>query len=201
MKYGERESEVREEHLVRHIGFAERWLARAKHEVTEGRQARSVLSLMLAEAEVHHARERTLPARAVALPRPSPALMLVGAAVLAALLHAGWTLLLPVGEMATTLSSAPTVVRFRQPGSTLALVPVVAAPQTSTPAAPLPDVLPRVQRVWRNMTRPAPVRPAMVQAPPVAPPAPISVAPVLLTDGDLIDLVIAAERSLRGEKR
>ena len=200
MEHDESERQVPEEHLARHIGFAERWLARAKQEVTDGQLARSVLTLLLAEAEVHHARERTLPAREVALPRPSIAMTILGATALMVLLLAGRSLFSPRGEMITGFTSAPAVVKFKQPGSTLALVPAVLTPE-QTVAAPAPRVpapLPRADRVWRNAARPS--RPA-AKPRPVSPVLIAPAAPVLLSDGDLIDLVIAAERSLRGEKR
>ncbi len=200
MEHDESERQVPEEHLARHIGFAERWLARAKQEVTDGQLARSVLTLLLAEAEVHHARERTLPAREVALPRPSIAMTILGATALMVLLLAGRSLFSPRGEMITGFTSAPAVVKFKQPGSTLALVPAVLTPE-QTVAAPAPRVpapLPRVDRVWRNATRPS--RPA-AKPRPISPAVTAPAAPVLVSDGDLIDLVIAAEQSLRGEKR
>jgi len=200
LEHDENARQVPEEHLARHIGFAERWLARAKQEVTDGQLARSVLTLLLAEAEVHHARERTLPAREAALPRPSMAMTILGATALLVLLLAGRSLFSPRGEMVTGFTSAPAVVKFKQPGSTLALVPAVLTPE-QTVAAPAPRVpapLPRADRVWRNAARPS--RPA-AKPRPVSPVLIAPAAPVLLSDGDLIDLVIAAERSLRGEKR
>ena len=200
MEHDESERQAPEEHLVRHIGFAERWLARAKQEVTAGQLARSVLTLLLAEAEVHHARERTLPARAAALPRPSPAMTILGAMALVVLLLAGRSLLLPKGEMVTGFTSAPAVVKFRQPGSTLALVPAVLLPErtVAAPAPRAPAARPRVDRVWRNTARPS--RPA-ARPQPASPAVTAPAALVLVSDGDLIDLVIAAERALRGEKR
>jgi len=200
LEHDENARQVPEEHLARHIGFAERWLARAKQEVTDGQLARSVLTLLLAEAEVHHARERTLPAREAALPRPSMAMTILGATALLVLLLAGRSLFSPRGEMVTGFTSAPAVVKFKQPGSTLALVPAVLTPE-QTVAAPAPRVPappPRTDRVWRNAARPS--RPA-AKPRPVSPVLIAPAAPVLLSDGDLIDLVIAAERSLRGEKR
>src|SRR5688572_28655366 len=47
--------------MIRHIGFAERWLARARAECTRGHVVRGALTLLLAEAEVHHAREAVTP--------------------------------------------------------------------------------------------------------------------------------------------
>ncbi|MDQ7850000.1 MAG: hypothetical protein QN152_02730 [Armatimonadota bacterium] len=205
------ERDAAQEHLVRHIGFAERWLARARQEVTDGRLARGILTLLLAEAEVHHARERTFPAREEVLPR-SPAVMTVlGAAALLALLLGGRSLLATRVEVAPGLAPPPAVVRFRQPGIMLALVPAVLTPEeTAAPpavAAPIPRVVPQarvasplqVKRVGRPSMRPA-ARPA--PTPRTAAAATLTSAPpTLVSDAELIDLVIAAERSLRGERR
>jgi len=202
------EPHATEEHLVRHIGFAERWLARAKQEVREGRLARGVLTLLLAEAEVHHARERTFPAREAALPRSPVAMTVLGAAALLALLLGGRSLLPSRVEVATGLAPAPAIVRFRQPGSMLALVPAVLTPEETTasaPLAPAPRVVPpravppKVERIRRSPTRPA-ARPAPAPRP-AAPAAGDAVSPALVSDAELVDLVIAAERSLRGERR
>jgi len=203
------EPHATEEHLVRHIGFAERWLARAKQEVREGRLARGVLTLLLAEAEVHHARERTFPAREAALPRSPVAMTVLAAAALLALLLGGRSLLPSRVEVATGLAPAPAIVRFRQPGSMLALVPAVLTPEETAaspaPLAPAPRVVPpravppKVERTRRSPTRPA-ARPA--PAPRHAAPATgDAVSSALVSDAELIDLVIAAERSLRGERR
>ena len=73
--------------MVRHIGFAERWLERAKREVAEGYLARSLLTLLLTEAEVHHAREASFPSpQSAVLPRPSTVPAILGATGLAAAL-------------------------------------------------------------------------------------------------------------------
>src|SRR3989304_5700274 len=61
LEHDESERQVPEEHLARHIGVAERGLARAKQEVTDGQLARSGLTLLLAEAGGHHPRGRTPP--------------------------------------------------------------------------------------------------------------------------------------------
>ena len=202
MEHDENARQVPEEHLARHIGFAERWLARAKQEVTDGQLARSVLTLLLAEAEVHHARERTLPAREAVLPRPSIAMTILGATALMVLLLAGRSLFSPRGEMITGFTSAPAVVKFKQPGSTLALVPAVLTPEPAV-AAPAPRAAPappRPDRVGRSATRVVTSKPA-AKPQSLSPSGAAPEQPVLLSEGDLIELVIAAERSLRGGKR
>jgi len=192
---GESDPET-QKNLVRQIGFAERWLVRAKQEVSAGNRARSVLNLLLAEAEVHHARETTAPAREMVLPRPAPLVTVLGIAFLAALLLAVPVLLAPP-DFSTEVATTAAVIRFKQQvGSTLALIPVVAAP--APPAVQTSPVAPAAPRaVPRPALRPA--APRLASARPVviiaAPPPP------LVSDTDLIDLVLAAERSLRGERR
>lgn len=187
--------------LVRQIGFAERWLARAREEVAEGQDARGVLSLLLAEAEVHHARERTLPVQESVATRPLPLVSILGGTLLAGLLLSGLALRIPSPpvarwEVPAALSPAPPIIRFKQSvGSTLALIPVVVAPiEQRAPASIRPlETAGRAVGEKRPVVRPA------VNRVPVAPAAAApAAAPVLVSDSELIDLVLAAERSLRG---
>jgi len=199
------------EHMVRHIGFAERWLARAKREVAEGNLARSLLTLLLAEAEVHHAREANAPSPRSAVPPRLPAVpAILGAAGLAALLVA-LSIFPPRGEIVEGIYPAPPVIRFNQQvGTTLALVSAVIAPsqhlQAADPASPARQARPMEaspaggERTSRVMPRLAARRVQSTQARP-APSVPETVTPSLVSDGDLLDLILTAERSLRREKR
>lgn len=194
-------TERRRDHLAHHIGFAERWLSRAKQEIAQGDLGRSLLTLLLAEAEVHHARSGTA-AREAALPRPSAAVTILGATALAAAILAGLAAALPRGDVAAALSSSPSVIRFKQPvGSTLALISLVVAPAPPTQAISAPPQVVAAARASRTPIRRLPARTAGPSRPaPASAPVPAA-APVLVSDGDLIDLVLAAERSLRGERR
>ena len=202
MVRGAHDPEIPEEALTRQIGFAERWLTRAKQEVSSGNRARGILALLLAEAEVHHARETAAPARAIALPRPAPIATLLAVGLLAGLLLAVPALLAPP-DLPTGTETTAAVIRFKhQVGSTLALIPVAAARGEETAVAAQPAAKPAA--VTRP-SRPAPIRRTMVRstvrrtasaprATAIAPP------PQLLSESELIDLVLAAERSLRGER-
>ncbi|HEV8339099.1 MAG TPA: hypothetical protein VGR25_05510 [bacterium] len=192
----------RRDQLSHHIGFAERWLTRAKGEVARGDLGRGQLTLLLAEAEIHHARAAEgAPATA---PRPHPVTMIVGTTLLAAALLSGLAAALPRSTVTSVLPSSPPMIRFKQPvGSTLALIPMVAAPQTPTQMLSAPARGPALAGAPRAAPRRSPVRTAVPSRPVSipAPPLPAAAPLVLVSDGDLIDLVLAAERSLRGEKR
>lgn len=199
---GDVKTERRRDHLTHHIGFAERWLARAKGEVARGDLGRSLLTLLLAEAEVHHARlQEATPAAAV--PRPHPLMTILGTTALAATLLAGLAAALPRSDVTSVLPPSPPVIRFKQPvGSTLALIPMVVAPAVPTQVISAPPRVPAVTGAARVPVRRMPVRAAVLprNVPASAPDQPAAPV-VVVSDGDLIDLVLAAERSLRGEKR
>jgi len=198
---GDVKTERRREHLAHHIGFAERWLRRARQEVARGDLGRGLLTLLLAEAEVHHARSGGVVLERAAN-RPSAVVTILGASALAAALLVGLAAALPQSDVAAVLPSSAPVIRFKQPvGSTLALIPMVVAPAPAEVIAAPPQVsavpgAPRTVSVRRPPVRSA----TATQSAPATGPAPV-VLPVLLSDGDLIDLVLAAERSLRGENR
>lgn len=193
------------ERVVRHIGFAERWLVRARQECTEGNLVRGLLTLLLAEAEVQHARDVTLPSQAAVLPRPSALAMIVGATGLAVVLLLALTGFPSKGELVTGGSGGPPVIRFEQSvGSTLALVPAVISSSPETQPAWLPQARSAApfeaspgggERVSRVAARRA--TPAKRGVPPLAKTPGTS---RLVSDADLIDLVLAAERSLRGKR-
>lgn len=193
------------EQVVRHIGFAERWLIRARQECTEGNLVRGLLTLLLAEAEVQHAREVSLPSQAAVLPRPSAVAMIVGATGLVVVLLLALTGFPSKDELVTGTSGAPLVIRFEQSvGSTLALVPAVisSSPETQptwlsqarhpAPSEASPGVGERASMVAARRATPAePGVPPLPKAPGTS---------RLVSDEDLIDLVLAAERSLRGKR-
>lgn len=202
MSSGDVQTERRRDHLAHQIGFAERWLRRAQEEVAQGDLGRSQLTLMLAEAEVHHARSGGAALQRAAT-RPSALFTILGAAGLAAALLAGLTAALPQTDVTGFLPSSPPVIRFRQPvGSTLAMLPMAVAPAVLTQATSAPPQVPVITGAPRRLgaRRPTVRAAAPTRSTPVDAPAPV-VVPQLVSDGDLIDLVLAAERSLRAENR
>lgn len=200
--------------LTERIAFAEGWLARARRQVQDGDQARGVLTLMLAEAEVHRARELNAVTADPGASRPAVARgAIVALAAAAALIGATVGVWRPAGPAAARDSAArdgirpPIVVLAGGTGSMLRMVQAPEAPvertvvrsvilrvtasssqaPASLAALPTPAAVP--------VTHPAPPRPESrpVAAPPEAAPS----APALLSEADLIDLVLATERSLR----
>src|SRR2546428_8973141 len=104
------------EQVVARIGFAQRWLDRAKRQCTDGNLPRSVLTLVLADAEVHHALEAAGgPARAQTRRITPAAFMLVGAVLVSALLLASRG----PAVSGVVSSPAPTLVRLSSSSGTL----------------------------------------------------------------------------------
>lgn len=211
------------EQVVVRIGFAERWLARARGQVVAGNLPRGILTLVLADAEVRHALE-------VAGARPSRPRMaspqLVRAVVIIAMLvtvSAVWLAPDPDIDIAA-IDKAPPVVTLPPGAGTLLHLfspglqtpATVSVPTTSPPAAvretpvriktrvPLPH-RPATQPMSVPASAPVTGPPQMstAQPTPVPPSAPVvqAIRPAVpqLSAGDLIDLVLAAERALRSD--
>src|SRR5947199_10793451 len=95
--------------VLTRIGFAQRWLDRAKRQCTDGNLTRTALTLVLAGAEVHHAIEATGAPAGEGTRSPTPfAFLLVRAGVDSAVLLAYRR---PVPSMAAS-SSPPPLVRL-----------------------------------------------------------------------------------------
>ncbi len=207
--------------LTERITFAENWLDRARREIQEGDLDRGTLTLILAEAEVHRAREVSMtaaaPATVARTRRPAwwrPAAVAATGFLLVGFLAAFWpkarveapeSTPLPIvrlsagaGTMLRMVTAPePTVertvekrviLRVPVPVSVTArddrpVLPAIASPGAAVRQGPVPQVA-------ASTTVPAPAGPAVVSV--AAPPA-----PVLLNEADVIDLVLAAERSLR----
>jgi hypothetical protein len=210
--------------LTERIAFAEEWLDRAKRQLADGNVAHGSLHLILAEAELHRAREVSGTPESLGAPRarraPWPVLGACAVAVAGIATAFLWQVsAVPVSADARA-ASWPVVTFSEQTGHMLRIV--------STPEAPLaPTIVERT--VERTIVKPMIVRvtvPAPAQPGPVAPSAPVvssvtapalvpaapqpahaSAAPPtatvfppaapVLSEADVIDLVLAAERSLR----
>lgn len=206
--------------LTRRITFAEDWLSRAKRQVEYGEQARGVLSLLLAEAEVHRARDLgtghvdTMPGRPG---RKLGTFAVLASAVAVAAAIGLWQ---PFGPFAWGTASAgevsphPIVTLSAGTGSMLRMVqapqpslerivtvPVVVQVMVPLPASPLT----MERTAERHPGASAPVRSTAAQPAPrraeasaaTAPPPTVSENSTLLSEAELIDLVLATERSLR----
>lgn len=207
------------EQIVARIGFAERWLERARGQVVAGNLTRGILTLVLANAEVHHALEvaGAQPSR----PRMSRPVLVRAVVTIAVLVtvSAVWLAADPNSDAATVDQAPPIVSLSPGVGMLLNLLspvspepPIVAISPTHTPAAvrevPVPLPLPShrppaIQPMSVSNKAPiqAPTQMSTAQPTPVTPPAPptqaIQPSVPQLTAGDLIDLVLAAERALR----
>src|SRR2546427_13044079 len=119
--------------VVARIGFAQRWLDRAKRQCTDGNLPRSVLTLVLADAEVHHALEAAGgPARAQTRRMTPAAFLLLGAALVSALLLASRG----PAVSGVVSSPAPTLGAFAPaPRELLEAVGLSAAMSRSTPVS------------------------------------------------------------------
>lgn len=201
--------------LTERIAFAEGWLVRARRQVQDGDQTRGVLTLMLAEAEVHRARELGAITADPGASRPAVARgAMVALAAAAALIGATVGVWRPAGPAAARDSAArdgirpPIVVLAGGTGSMLRMVQAREAPVERTVVRSVilrvtasPSQAPASLAALPTPAAPVPVThlaPPRPESRPVA--APLEAAPsapALLSEADLIDLVLAAERSLR----
>jgi hypothetical protein len=204
--------------LTERIVFAEDWLDRARRQLQQGEVAGGALAMLLAEAELSRAREAGLPTV-----RPEArARSWMSWAALAALAFGG--LVLALSAVAALRPGPAALARPAIPALTLAsgngeLLRLVRAPE---PAAERTVVRSRVVRIpvpvpapARRPAPPAPAAPVAVperQSPPAVHPSPApqaASAPLLapaaqpvpaaavLSEAEVIDMVLAAERSLR----
>ncbi|MBI4279167.1 MAG: hypothetical protein HY660_11995 [Armatimonadetes bacterium] len=242
--------------MIKHIGFTERWLRRARVECEEGAVARGVLTLSLAEAEIRRARELGVAAvargeagRAASAPRRQFAPVAVGILslllVLAiAMVAVPQALPLAIGpgaivplrsQIGVAASSTPAVTFDRPVGALLAMVQtppeaspvpapaaVAAAPQRQKPHAAPEETLTVGTMMVQQPAAALPVRVAAAEGParviepgpaaaareeaqparaaPAAEKTTVPQARPVVDGGDLIDLVLVAERTLRGPR-
>jgi len=215
--------------LSERITNAEDWLARARRQLERGETARGALTLLLAEAEVHRARELGVenepdleaPPRAHTARAHVAIGMLTVVALVAAIWASGVQPAVSPQPSADTMPSTIVMLSGGN-GSLLELVQTPAAAEAKTDESRTP-VRVRVVHVpvrqivtvpsaftvapvlaaSRPAVKPEPAPVAITApVPPVAPvdtPAPAAVQPAapVVSDANLIDLVLAAERSLR----
>lgn len=114
--------------VVTRIGFAERWLHRARTQCTDGDIAGGLVTLTLADAEVRYALEtagiaRTAPRRLARTRRVKAASMLVATAA-AAVVAGAWAVLSGPVQPGARAVDGPPVIRFAPVGSLLASMDV-----------------------------------------------------------------------------
>ena len=195
------EGDSRGRQVMARIGFAERWLHRAKRHCGEGDVTRGLLTLALAQAEMHYALEtggaRTRAPRRV----PTPALLAVGTVALA-VVAASW--LPPAPPMNAVVASVPIVKLVAPVGNWLDLVQAPALPNSAALIrAHAGQARPALHQPYASRPSALAVVPASSSAEAVPAPAAMTVVPtpsappVALSAVDLIDLVLAADRTLR----
>jgi hypothetical protein len=206
--------------VIARIGFAERWLHRAKAQCADGDVVGGLMTLSLADAEMRVALETGGWSRhRPSAPRPAmrrwlPWVMVAAAASLASV----WTFRPAAVPADAAVVDGPAVVRFSSHvGAVLSLISVTPAPRAPVQFA-RPNVRPRGQRSTPQApprATAAPLRPPAAAAAPTVTPAvtpaarptitaPVSApvlspaAPFVLSEVDLIDMVLAANQALRG---
>ncbi len=205
--------EPRGRQVVSRIGFAERWLLRAKRQCVEGDLSRGLLTLALAEAEMHYALEAGAPAPAKLAPRRGVSvvvLVMAAAAAGAVLLARG----LP--SVAPTQGAEPgaPIVRFASRVGTL--LDLVQVPQTAVSVtAPAVGWEGHGERVRAKLVEDRAVSPTRLgqvgwTAPAVSPAQAVPLQPIVvqvlqtlpaspISEAELIDLALTADRMLRRE--
>ncbi len=202
--------DTRGRQVMARIGFVERWLHRARRHCVDGNVTRGLLTLVLAEAEMQYALEAggvTTKGgqRSVAV----PTVLTVAALAAAVAVVASW---LPATPPTPSAIPSSPIVKFATPVGTL--LDLIQAPAATAPT-PVAAVAPIIQRgsarpavqqvhfrvapevVSAPVTRAATAAAVVVSPPPLvvqvfqAPSAPV------ISEVDLIDLAIAAERTLR----
>lgn len=208
--------QTHDQQVIKRIGFAERWLDRAKRQYQDGDVPRGLLTLVLASAEMTHAIRLAHPAISTRRQWTVPVAVAAAATAIVLLALAGWPLWRPAPA-----SSAPAPIVVTLSNRVGTLLELVEAPPDPS-AAPVPQhASPQVtRRSHAGMKRSArdterlavfatiPVEPVSVRvvqkqvpspapaAGPVIPPAG-TIVDYSLSDEELIDLVLAAERILR----
>lgn len=208
--------ETHDQQVIKRIGFAERWLDRAKRQYQDGDVPRGLLTLVLASAEMTHAIRLAHPAISTRRRWVVPVAVAAAATAIVLLALAGRPLWMPAPA-----SSAPAPIVVTLSNRVGTLLELVEAPPDPS-AAPVPQhASPQVtrrshagvKRSARDTERLAvfatiPVEPVSVRvvqkqvpspapaAGPVIPPAG-TIVDYSLSDEELIDLVLAAERILR----
>jgi hypothetical protein len=173
-----------DEQMLSRIGFAERWLARARGQWTAGRHARSLLTLVLADAELRHAMDTAGARRRTTARRPTAAVGFLLAAVVA-------SAVLLIGRWSTP----PRVVATTPP---LPVSPsVLSTAPLTTSAIPVHTVVPgtAAQTALSQMAAPPQAQGQVLSTSASGPAASLRLPS--RSRPSLLDLVLTAERVLR----
>lgn len=185
-----------ERQVLARIGFAQRWLDRARRQYADGNLARSALTLVLAGAEVRHALEAAgAPGRAHARRRSPMAFIVVTAALLSAfLLVSHWP-----GTPGSISSPVPSLLQLSSSsGALLEGMGGLTAASRSSPARSGGSrvITPHRAQAAQHITPMAAIDLAGRQ-PLSAGAMPVGIGSLHTSMSELIDLVLTAERALR----
>ncbi|HEX4841001.1 MAG TPA: hypothetical protein VFV60_02435 [bacterium] len=174
-----------DEQMLSRIGFAERWLARARGQWTAGHHARSLLTLVLADAELRHAMDTAGARRRKTARHPTAATGFLLAAVVA-------SALLLIGRWSIT----PRVVATMPPPPVVRPSVLTGAP-LATNAGPVHTVVPgtAARTGSSQMVVPPQAQSQVLSASASGPAASLRLPS--RSRPSLLDLVLTAERVLR----
>jgi hypothetical protein len=199
--------------LTERITFAEDWVGRARRQIQGGDLAHGTLTLLLAQAELQRAREvgsrDTAPGRGIGQWAVTALAVIIAASAVSMVVTPG-------REPLSAQAEVPVIVRL--PDRYGALLQMVAVPEPAVERAPVQPAPVRAAAPALRPARPTaaapqaeqrphPPAPAFLASAPSAPPVQVAAmspivpavepAVTLLSAADVIDLVLAAERSLR----
>ncbi len=194
-----------DEQVLARIGFAERWLDRARRQWAQGNVARGGLTLVLAAAEVHHALAAAgVPGTRSAARRPrTVVVLLVGVLAAAVLIVARWP-----APSSVVSTPGPAVVRLASSSRSLLDTRVVPFPETPAfPAMAAPVPAPITLRAVTEASdgrgtaalRQREVAPVLRGTAGAPDHVVVNTGSTHIVVSELIDLVLAADRVLRRE--
>lgn len=209
--------------LADRIAHAEDWLGRARQHIRDGQPERGALTLLLAEAELQRARQVGFTGTAGpgnGARRGSWGPLLALAALAAATLATGLLVFSQPGVRVEAHGAVPPVLRLHAGAGEMLRAVTVPGPPVERTTVVERTVIRRVPvyqpafavRPSDAAVAAAGATPAVPRTAPAAIPSPAPAAPAaapsspaqvrsLLSDADVIELVLAAERSLRRSDR
>lgn len=197
--------------LAERISFAESWLARARQQVEAGHHERGMLTLLLAAAEVRLAREAGRPGARRNPDRHTLAgWIAAGMVALSAVTLVSLVVPRTVGPTGLHSGQAPPVVVLSK-GAGARLNSVQVPPQSAEKTVTKTIIVRVPVKVMEGAVRqmvpaagansqvvkPVPISPSAYPSAPAAAASSTAPQPALLSEADVIELVLAAERSLR----
>jgi hypothetical protein len=181
-----------DEQMLSRIGFTERWLARARGQWTAGHHARSLLTLVLADAELRHAMDTAgARRRTTAGHRTMATGFLLAAVVASALLLIGRWSITPHAVATTPPVARPPILSSAPTGAMM--LPARSATSAVSVHAVVPGATARAASSY--VAAPPPAQSQVLSASANGPAASLRLPS--RSRPSLLDLVLTAERVLR----